>query len=100
MGLIERIIGDDVTTMIHLRPVIPVEEFLAALGELGRGRATVEQIVTAFGMNADEQAELEALLQMIEDATLTYREVEDVVQLAARRRIYDTPTKARTRLSM
>jgi len=57
MGLYERwtYTGDDDTQKI------PVHVFAAAVRQLARGAATVQQLVAAFGLQADDLAGLQAV---------------------------------------
>jgi len=57
MGLYERwtATGEDATGKIA------VHAFTAALREVARGRRTVAQLVTVFALDADDQADLNAL---------------------------------------
>lgn len=46
-------------------PKIPVHSFMAALGEVERGRVTTATVASAFGLNAGEQTEMETLAAKI-----------------------------------
>jgi len=54
MSLYTRLIGIDL-------PRIPVHDFMAALGEVERGRVTTTQVASAFSLSAGEQTEMETL---------------------------------------
>lgn len=58
MSLYTRLLGDET-------PRIPVHQFMAAIGELERGRVTEQQVVDYFGLSAGETTEAGTLLGKI-----------------------------------
>lgn len=46
-------------------PRVPVHQFMAALGEVERGKMTEAEVATAFNLDAGEQSELSALVAKI-----------------------------------
>lgn len=65
MGLLERLTHEQV-------PHIPAHAFMAALAELERGKMSRAQVLAAFGIAAEEEADLDAL------AALTAPEQEPI----------------------
>lgn len=58
MGLYERLTGVE-------RPRVPIHAFMAALGEIERGKMTEQEVATAFNLSAGEQIEATALVARI-----------------------------------
>jgi hypothetical protein len=58
MGLLERLIGLEL-------PKIPAHQFTAALGEGERGKTTRAEIITFFGIQPAEEADLDAIIAKI-----------------------------------
>jgi len=89
MALIERIMGLE-------EPKLPVHQLRAGVSEVLRGKATREQLVTYFGLSANEADELETLVLSGQSG----EEIEDVLLLAEQQLGYDTADKVRTRLGL
>lgn len=58
MGLIERVVGTEA-------PKVPAHQFMAALGEIERGKVTEQQVATGFVLSAAEQNEAATLAAKI-----------------------------------
>jgi hypothetical protein len=62
MGLYERLIGG---ALPENEPKIAVHQFMAALGEFSRGKATAQQITDAFTLSPGEVTEAAALIARV-----------------------------------
>jgi hypothetical protein len=58
MGLYERLVGVE-------EPKIPVHSFMAALGEVERGKSVAADVSSAFGLSSSEQTEAATLIAKI-----------------------------------
>lgn len=101
MPLIERLLGDD--RIDH--PKIPVYYFAAAVGEWARGRTTRTQIIQTFGLRAEDEADLDALVAKVQGMSVEERfkyrtELLDVLALAEGGIAYTTPAQIRARLGI
>lgn len=80
---------------------LPIHQFCSYLAERRRGRVTNAQVIAAFTLSAEDQAELVTLWNVINAGTLTAAEVEDVLRIAEERLSpYDTVVAVRTRLGV
>lgn len=61
MSLYQRLLGAE-------KPRIPVHSFIAALGELERGKITRAQVLVGLGIAADEEADFDAIVAKINPA--------------------------------
>lgn len=62
MGLYERLLNNNPAGTFEK---VPVHQFMAALGEIERGRITEAQLAAALGLDVTEQAELATLVKRI-----------------------------------
>lgn len=80
---------------------IPIHQFCSYLAERRRGRVTNAQVIAAFALSVEDQAELITLWNLVSGGTLTAAEVEDVLRIAEQRIApYDTVLAVRTRLGV
>ena len=92
------------------RSKLPVHQFQAIAAEWRRGSMTGAQAATALGLNANEQAEAQAIVNTVPTGTTTANRLDrlekqqaiDQVLLIAEMRIapLDTPQAVRTRLGI
>lgn len=94
MGLYERLLRIE-------EPKIPAHQFMAALGELKRGRVTAPVLAAAFALDVAEQAEAATLFDRFSGgAPLTSGELHEVLLLAEAGLAYNTVTSLKNRLGV
>jgi hypothetical protein len=105
--LLDRIQGND-TAEAAGRPKIPLEQFMAALGEYARSHFTRQQISTAFDLQGDEVTQAGLLADAIDSKTgaankaVYVLEIRDVLALAETPELgaYTTNATIKTRLGL
>lgn len=65
MALYERLVGTE-------SPKIPVHAWMAALGEVQRGKMTAQQVYDAFALSAGEQTQANAMFALIQPTPETH----------------------------
>jgi len=61
---------------------IPVHQFMAALAEYKRGAVTGAQVVSAFGLSAQETTALQSFLNNLDGNSINRAMLHDVLMLA------------------
>jgi len=94
MGLYERLLRVE-------EPKIPVHAFMAAMGELKRGRVTAPVLAAVFELDAGAQVEAATLFARFNNGSpLTSVELHEVLLLAETGLAYGTVQSLKTRLGV
>lgn len=93
MALYERLMG-------LAEPKLHVHQFYALAAETVRGHFTGAQAGALLGLDVDEQAEAQTLIQRVTGGQLTAEEVHQVLILAEEGLGYATVAEVKTRLGV
>lgn len=93
MSIYTRVSGEE-------EPAIAWHQLKAAVSEVRRSKTTVGVVQTEFGLSTAEVTEITALVTKVNQAALTIEEIDDVMILLNRRKIYTTAAAVRTRLGV